>query len=155
LPTILVGDTNIWIDLREGGVLSKAFKLPYSYVVPDLLYADELAAFEGPELLQLGLTIEPMTSEEVGRVELLAQDFTRPGTADLTALALALSRGWVLVSGDRDLRWAAEQAGCKVHGTIWLMHLMVTHKLLLWEEAVARVDAMIRAGRRLPRLERK
>jgi predicted nucleic acid-binding protein len=155
LPTILVGDTNIWIDLRAGGVLETAFKLPYSYVVPDILYADELADVEGPELMELGLAIETMTPEEIGRVELLAQEFTKPGTADLTALGLALSRSWVLVSGDRELRRAAEKTGCDVHGTIWLMHLMVEHELLTWEKAAGCVDAMIRAGRRLPRFDRK
>lgn len=155
MPTILVGDTNIWIDLRVGGVLTEAFALPYSYVVPDLLFADELEGFEGPALVRLGLTVEPMTSDEVGRVEVLAQAFTKPGTGDLSALALALNRGWILVSGDGALRDAAEQEGCEVHGTLWLMQLMVEHGVITWEEAVVRVEAMRKAGRRLPKLEKK
>lgn len=155
MSTILVGDTNIWIDLQAGGVLEKAFSLPYSYRVPDLLYADELEAYEGPKLVGLGLTVESMTADEVGLAEELSQRFTKPGTGDLTALALALSRGWVLVSGDADLRQAAVQASCEVHGTIWLMRLMGTNGILTLEEASARVDVMIRAGRRLPKLEKK
>ena len=96
-----------------------------------------------------------MTSDEVGRVEALAQAFTKPGTGDLSALALALNRGWILVSGDGALRDAAKQEGCEVHGTLWLMQLMVEQDVITWEEAEARVEAMRDAGRRLPRFERK
>lgn len=155
MPTILVSDTNIWIDLREGRVLKEAFSLPYLYAVPDLLFADELKDFEGPELVRLGLVVEPLTADEVGRAEALSQRFTKPSSGDLTALSLALSRDWILVSGDGALRQAAEQAGCEVHGTLWLMDMMVKQGLLTSGEAAERVETMRQSGRRLPRFDRK
>jgi hypothetical protein len=34
-PLVLVTDTNIWIDLENGGILADVFKLPYQFLIPD------------------------------------------------------------------------------------------------------------------------
>ena len=151
MPTILVGDTNIWIDLRAGCLLEGAFSLPLTFVVPDFLFEDELAGFEGPDLVRLGLVIESLTEAEVQTLEELSQGYSKPSRYDLAALALALSRKWILLSGDGDLRQAATQEGCEVHGTLWLMKLMVKHGSLTQSEVETRVEMMRRSGRRLPR----
>lgn len=33
---VLVSDTNIWIDLQNGDILSEIFRLPYRLIVPEL-----------------------------------------------------------------------------------------------------------------------
>lgn len=152
MPTILVGDTNIWLDLREGGLLEGAFSLPVTYAVPDLLFEDELADFEGPDLVRLGLAVKSLTEAEIQLLEELAQTFSRPSRYDLAALALALSHRWILLSGDAGLRQAAGQKGCEVHGTLWLMRMMVKHRILSQGELETTLETMRRAGRRLPRL---
>jgi hypothetical protein len=35
LPSVLVTDTNIWIDLENGGILAEVFHLPYQFLTPD------------------------------------------------------------------------------------------------------------------------
>ena len=69
MPTILVGDTNTWIDLREGDLFEVAFSLPVTFVVPDLLFADEPDDFEGPDLVDLGLKVISLDEAEVGLLE--------------------------------------------------------------------------------------
>lgn len=32
---VLVTDTNIWIDLENGGIIVELFRLPYQFVIPD------------------------------------------------------------------------------------------------------------------------
>ncbi len=33
---VLVTDTNIWIDLDNGGILVDVFRLPYQFLTPDI-----------------------------------------------------------------------------------------------------------------------
>ena len=47
---ILVSDTSVLIDLERGALLESAFSCGLTMVVPDLLYARELAAENGPLL---------------------------------------------------------------------------------------------------------
>ena len=35
-PSVLVTDTNIWIDLDNGGILIDVFRLPYQFLTPDI-----------------------------------------------------------------------------------------------------------------------
>ena len=35
-PLVLVTDTNIWIDLDNGGILEDVFRLPYDFLIPDI-----------------------------------------------------------------------------------------------------------------------
>jgi hypothetical protein len=34
-PSVLITDTNIWIDLENGGILAEVFGLPYQFLKPD------------------------------------------------------------------------------------------------------------------------
>ncbi len=53
--TVLVSDVSVLIDLEHGSLLEAAFRLPFKFVVPDVLYELELKAYNGPALLELGL----------------------------------------------------------------------------------------------------
>lgn len=35
LPSVLVTDTNIWIDLENGKILAEVFRLPYQFLTTD------------------------------------------------------------------------------------------------------------------------
>lgn len=148
-----MGDTNIWIDLKAGGLLEAAFSLPFTYAVPDLLFEDELKEHEGPELLRLGLKVEELADQEISAAEDLAARHPRPGRMDIVALSLAITRGWDLLSGDSSLREAARREGCKVHGTLWILRELVRARVLTKIEADERLEEMRVAGRRLPRME--
>ena len=43
LPSILVTDTNIWIDLENGRILAEIFLLPYQFVTPDFALGEFIA----------------------------------------------------------------------------------------------------------------
>ena len=121
---ILVSDTSVLVDLERGSFTTGAFRLPFEFVVPDLLYERELRRHAGPELLRLGLRVAALDGEGV----LLALSYGRKraalSMADTFALALAVRNGWTLLTGDRELRSlaAAEQVTC--HGVLWLLDQM-------------------------------
>ena len=67
MQQVLVSDTSVLIDLKRGSLLEASFRLPFRYVVPDLLYERELKNWEGEELLKLGLAVEELDGDGVLR----------------------------------------------------------------------------------------
>ena len=80
----------------------------------------------------------------------LAERYIRPSREDLFALVLAKEISAVLLTGDGSLRDAATEEGVPVHGTIWLLDLMVEHKIINEQERAASLKLMKESGNRLP-----
>ncbi len=51
---VLISDANVIIDMEDCRLTDVMFRLPYQFLVPDILYYDELED-DHPELLSLGL----------------------------------------------------------------------------------------------------
>jgi predicted nucleic acid-binding protein len=145
-----VTDSNVWIDLHVSGLVERAFDLPFQWIAPDVVVA-ELEEPSGKELVRRGLQECGLSGPEVQMVADLAAIYPRPSRADLFALVLARERGLMLVTGDADLREAAEQQGVRAHGTLWLLDNMVTHGVINEGRAYAALLKMREAKRRLPR----
>ncbi|NVM78060.1 putative nucleic acid-binding protein [Duganella sp. SG902] len=86
----------------------------------------------------------------VAIVEVLSQRYRRPSRNDLFALVLAASEACPLLTGDRDLRAAAESEGVDVFGTLWLVTEMVRTQKISAHVARAAYQRMRDSGRRLP-----
>lgn len=121
---ILVSDTSVLIDLERGGLLQPAFSCGLTMVVPDLLYARELEADNGPLLRALGLGVVPLDPDEVDFAQRLRME--RPGLSlpDCFALSCARRDNHALVSGDRLLRTEAQARHCPVYGLLWILDQM-------------------------------
>lgn len=152
--SVLVSDTSILIDLERCDLLQAAFALDAQFVVPDLLYERELGDNAGAVLLELGLRVQSLEEEEVERAQGYRGANPRLALPDTFALALARSRGWILLTGDAPLRALAEAEQVECHGVLWLIDRM--HAELVAEPAVLRagLDRLARHPRcRLPRAE--
>ena len=64
---LMVSDANILLDIEVGELVATMFRLPYRFVVPDVLYAEELAARHS-HLLAMGLTTMTLSPECVARM---------------------------------------------------------------------------------------
>ncbi len=147
---LVVTDANVIIDLAAGALLEDMFRLPeVEFCVPDILYVEELAERYGV-LPALGLTVMTQPAEDVARVEQLRARFRGPSVNDLFALVLAQSLDCPLLSGDRQLRAAAEAEGVEVRGTLWLVETLVRAQLINAGRASAAYEAMRQDGSRLP-----
>jgi hypothetical protein len=125
---VLVSDTSVLIDLERGSFLEAAFRLPFEFVVPDLLYKRELAPYGGQALLARGLRVEALTDLELARAQAVRQQLKILSLPDAFAFALAASRGWALLTGDGPLRALANRDGLPFHGVLWLLDGMLEHK---------------------------
>lgn len=117
---VLVSDTSVLIDLDRAGLIERIFSLPYEFAVPDLLFQSELQAWGITDLRSHGLRVEELTSDEVRAAVRLKRERDVLSTVDTFAYCLAQGRGWVLLTGDGELRTLAEQNKLEMHGALWI-----------------------------------
>lgn len=147
----LVSDTSVLIDLERGNLLEATFKLPFDFAVPDLLYAQELHEFGGPEWIGMGLRIEELSGEEVSAAAEFMQQHRRLSVPDCFALVLALKREWALLTGDKELRTIAEARDVSCHGVLWVLDRICENKILSGQELRVCLQAIVdHLGCRLP-----
>ncbi|RMG07104.1 MAG: hypothetical protein D6735_03310, partial [Acidobacteria bacterium] len=88
LQSVLVTDTNVWIDLENGGVLIEVFRLPYRFLIPDFAIP-ELTRPRWETLEVLGLIAHELPAEQVVKLIQLRQTHRNISMIDLAALLLA------------------------------------------------------------------
>ena len=152
LPTVLVTDTNIWIDLENGKILADVFRLPYKFFTTD--FAIEEFIYPGWATLQgLGLQTHDLGPEDILELVRLRQFHRQLSAVDLAALLLAKALGASLVTGDRRLNELAKAQGLSVHGVLWILDEMVIHEVLTANQAATALRKILDQGARLPGVE--
>jgi predicted nucleic acid-binding protein len=146
---LLISDANILIDIEIGGLVAPMFSLDYQFAVPDVLYYEELEVRHS-YLLEMGLEARNLNEVMVAHVAELAVLYPRPGRNDLFALVLAASEECPLLTGDKDLKAAAENENVEARGTLWLVHEMVRTGKITVQVARGAYQRMRAHGRRLP-----
>lgn len=146
---VLISDSNVLIDLDEGRLLEKFFQLPYTFKVPDILYKEELEPYY-PHLSTLGLLVGELTPESLIYAFEINGKYCGPSTNDCFALSLAKQERCTLLTGDLNLRKAADKEAVIIKGTIWVIEQMVIHELIIKDEAIVAYNLMKEAGSRLP-----
>ena len=152
LPSVLVTDTNIWIDLENGKILADAFRLPYQFFTTDFA-VEEFIRLGWARLHDLGLQTHGLEPEYMFELDRLKQIHRQLSTIDLAALLLARALDASLVTGDRRLNELAKAKGVPVHGVLWILDEMVIHYVLTENQAAIALRKMLDQGARLPNSE--
>ena len=97
--SVLVTDTNIWIDLENGGILADVFYLPYQFLVPDFAIP-ELIHPRWETLHVLGLEANELMAEQVIELTQLRMIHKSLSITDLAAFLLAKTLKAILLTGD-------------------------------------------------------
>ncbi len=146
---LLISDANILIDMEVSGLTDLMFALPYEYMTPDTLFAEELREYHAG-LLQKGLILESLSPGQIERVKDLGEHHKGVSNHDLSAMVLAKSKEAPLLSGDRMLRQVCQQEGIDVRGTLWLIEELFNAGLITAEDAETAYWRMEDDGSRLP-----
>ncbi|TFW72331.1 DUF3368 domain-containing protein [Methylotenera oryzisoli] len=146
---VLISDANILIDLEEGLLIDKIFELPFVFKIPDVLFEEELSE-QHHHLIALGLQLGELTGESLIKVFALIEQYPQPSRNDCLALALAKQENCPLITGDKNLRKAAETEEVQVYGTLWLVECLVQHSIINKLQAHSAYERMEQYGRRLP-----
>ena len=152
LPSVMVTDTNIWIDLENGKILADIFRLPYQFFTTDFSVQEFI--HPGWDVLRtLGLQTHGLEPESVLELAQLRQIHHQLSAVDLAALLLAKMLGASLVTGDRRLNELARAQGLPVHGVLWILDEMVNHQVLTAIQGATALRKMLDQGARLPNIE--
>lgn len=103
-----------------------------------------------PELPGYGLLVQDLGELAVAETVRLRQQYRRPSLNDLFALALAKQETCPLLTGDRNLREAAEKEGVDLRGTLWLVERLVEEAVITAGQAAEAYERLRAANRRLP-----
>ena len=118
----IVSDTSVLIDLERGEFLESIFRLPFSFVVPDLLFERELKNSNGPALIKFGLHVQELDSAGLAlAIEYYQQYRMVLSLPDVFAFVLAKTNSWMLLTGDGALRELANEEEVNCHGVLWLL----------------------------------
>jgi predicted nucleic acid-binding protein len=149
LPPILVTDTNIWIDLENGKILTDVFHLPYRFFTSDFA-CHETNFPDWNNLQMLGLQTHDLKPEKVFELFRMRATHHQLSVVDLATLLIAEELGASLITGDRRLNDLAKTRGLVVHGVLWILDEMVKHNVLAPFQATASLKEMLERGARLP-----
>ena len=151
---VLVSDTSLLIDLEHGSLIESAFRLPFEFAVPDLLYERELKDYGGADYLRLGLRVEELDGKAVAVALSYRRKRRSLSLPDSFALALAKTNAWTLLSGDRVLRELAKEEKVACHGVLWLLDRIFEHRVISGNDLCAGLDKIAAHPRcRLPKSE--
>lgn len=149
LQSVLVTDTNIWIDLENGGILIEVFRLPYRFLIPDFAIPELI--HPGWETLEaLGLEAHELSAEQVIELVQLRQTYRNLSIIDLAAFLLAKTLDATLLTGERRLNELANANGLSAHGVLWLLDKLVHFQTLTPVQAAVALRRMLDQGARLP-----
>lgn len=148
-PQVYISDTNIWIDLRNAGLLDAMFDLPLTLCCTDFVLS-ELKDFDHQHLLARGLVVETLDELATAALFPLMQAHNNSSLADLSCYQLAQQTGHALLTGDGRLRKQAKADGLQVHGALWLLDQMVMHQIIEPKNAAASLQSMLDSGAWLP-----
>ncbi len=151
-------DTNIWLDFENIGHLDHPFYLENEYYISNITYHDELykSKLINNIIKKKHLKITNLTIEEMNIANRLSNAYNKISFQDSLALAIAINRNWILLTGDNALRNAAKLEGIENHGTIWIYDELYLKKKLSKKEMLNVMKKLLKAsenGRRLPKEE--
>jgi hypothetical protein len=149
---VLVTDTNIWIDLDNGGILDDVFRLPHDFRTPDIA-TRELIRPHWQTLQALGLVLQELLADQVIELAQLRFSHRNLSVIDLASFLLAKSLDATLLTGDSRLYYLANANGLSVHGVLWLLDEMVRLRVLVPDQVAGALRKMLEAGARLPQDE--
>ena len=142
-------DTNIWFEEHP-------FLLNHLYFISDFTYDEEINRSEEiKKIVTSGcLQVTSINNEELALVNKLTIKYQSLSFYDLVALAIAIKRKWVLLTGDGLLRNAAINENIECHGSIWIYDELLKEKKIskvCYIECLAKLLELVSLGkRRLP-----
>lgn len=151
MPKECVADANIFIDFESGNIFAVLAHPSLALCTTDFII-DDIDEPTSTDLEAAGITISSLDGTQIARLSELTALYRKPSFADLSALALAEHDKSILLTGDSDLRSAAEDLGIEVHGTIWILDHLVSVDALTKPAASMALEAMADSNRRLPSL---
>ncbi len=125
MTCVIVHDASSLIDLRKGRLLQVVLKLPYRFVIPLPIRRCELLEFTARDWRMLddgGVVTFDLPPDRVGEALEIRARHPQLSANDCFCLVAARCHDQsILLTGDKQLRRAADRSGLSVHGVLWII----------------------------------
>jgi predicted nucleic acid-binding protein len=143
MARIVVSDSSVLMDVAKVDLVEATLALPYEFVIPDVMLAEELldlGTYTPTALLALGFREACLDGAGVAQaLRYAAQYRTGLSRNDCFAMTFAETHSCILLTSDRELRSVSLRKGIEVHGLLWLIDLMIEHRTI---ESCVLVEAL-------------
>ncbi len=160
MKTIVVNDTNIFIDLFNVGLLDEFFSLPWEVHTTDLVMLELLREGQQATVSKYKdtgqLHIPTLASMEMVKIASMYQQYSNRTNLSLTDCSVwyyAKTNHYVLLTGDRKLRKVAMSDDVEVHGIIHVFDYLVECGAIRLEVAIKKLELLYNTNPRLPKEE--
>ena len=128
---IVVSDSSVVMDLAKVRLIEPDLKLPFEFMIPDVILAQELldlGAYTAKGLLDLGFVQGELDGGNSRQARNYFAKCRSLSLNDCFAWRLAEVHKAILMTGDANLRTIATAAKVEVHGMLWAVEMMLKHK---------------------------
>lgn len=128
---IVVSDSSVIMDLAKVRLIEPVLKLPFEFMIPDVILAQELldlGSYTAAMLLELGFVQGELDGSESRLARNYFATHRRLSLNDCFAWRLAEVHQAILMTGDANLRALATAARIEVHGLLWAVEMMFKHR---------------------------
>lgn len=133
MTAIIINDASCLIDLRKGRLLHAMLALPFRFVVPYPVRHSELLTLTAQDWQMLderGVETYDLEPDAVAAALEIKSRHPRLSANDCFCLIASLRReNAILLTGDAQLRSAAEQREVEVHGVLWIIDGLADREL--------------------------
>ena len=148
-PSFVI-DASVAIEFANSNLLEEVCALPFTFIISRQQFESELIDLEPytkNDLLDYGVRVEDLSDAGVETARKYRRLCPALSTMDTFALALASTKGCVLLTGDRRMRETAENDEIKVNGALWVIDSMIEHQVVCISKMMDALNNMMNDNR--------
>lgn len=154
---VVVTDVNVFFDIISVNALPEFFALDYEinttdFVIREILLSEQKEQIES-FIRARKLIVIHLTPDEVEEVETFKLKRFFKGITDKTVLWKAFQLKCLLLTGDKKLRSEAEEQGIEVHGSLWVIKMLVENNIITSKKGIDLLNHLKELNGRLPNKE--
>ena len=154
---LIITDTNVLFDVIKIGALAEFFSIDYE-ICTTVFVIEEIIPTPQRELVDTfirtkHLTVFAFSSEEIEAVENFDTERSFKRFTDKSVIWKSLQMKCPMLTGDRKMREVAEKMGIEVHGSIWIIDVLISKNLISATRAITLFEQLLLTNSRLPRDE--
>lgn len=154
---LFITDTNVFFDLINIEALPEFFGLDFEVCTTDFVVSEILRLEQAKQIQSFirskQLTVISFSADEIDEIVHLKTKRVLRRIADKSVLWKALQLKCELLTGDKSLRNEAEENGLEVHGSIWVVMMIVEAKLLSVAKGIELYEKLKTVNDSLPKDE--